>query len=76
VQIEPMKPTLKAPGTKHLKPKGDEQLSSFAFDFYLRRYNSGTVELGTVGQCRLTVSKSVFNVPMVQRLKLAYDELL
>jgi hypothetical protein len=39
VQVEPIKPTLKAPGTNRLKLKSDEALSSFAFNFNLRRYS-------------------------------------
>jgi hypothetical protein len=38
VQVDPIKPTLKAPGIKPLKLKYDELLSSFAFKFNLRRY--------------------------------------
>ena len=38
VQVEPMKPTLKAPGTKRLTLKYDKLLSSFGFNFNLRRY--------------------------------------
>ena len=38
VQVDPIKPTLKAPGTKRLKLKYDKLLSSFAFNFNLRRY--------------------------------------
>ena len=38
VQVEPMKPRFKAPGSKHLKLKYYKLLSSFAFKFYLRRY--------------------------------------
>jgi len=38
VQVEPMKPMLKAPG-KRLKLTYDKLLSSFAFKFNLRRYN-------------------------------------
>jgi hypothetical protein len=33
-----VKPTLKAPGPKHLKLQYDRLLSSFAFSFKLRRY--------------------------------------
>jgi hypothetical protein len=40
VQVDPIKPTLKAPGTKRLKLKHDEPLSRFAFKFNLRRFNS------------------------------------
>ena len=36
--MDPIKPQLKAPGTKRLKLKYDELLSSFAFNFNLRRY--------------------------------------
>ena len=39
VQVAPVKPTSKAPGTKRLKLEYDELLSSFAFNFNLRRYN-------------------------------------
>jgi hypothetical protein len=38
VQVEPIKPVLKAPGTKCLKLKCDEPLSSFDFNFNLRHY--------------------------------------
>ena len=34
-----MKSVLKAPGTKLLRLKCDELLSSFAFNFNMRRYN-------------------------------------
>jgi len=39
VQVDPIKPTFKAPGTKRLKLKYDESVSNFAFKFNLRRYN-------------------------------------
>jgi hypothetical protein len=39
VQVDPIKPASKAPGTKRLKPKYDDPLSNFAFKFNLRRYN-------------------------------------
>jgi hypothetical protein len=38
VQVHPIKPMLKPPGTKHLRLKCDEQLSSFAFKFNSCRY--------------------------------------
>jgi len=38
VQVEPIKPMLKAPGTKRLKRKCGAPLSNFAFKFDLRRY--------------------------------------
>jgi len=36
--VDPIKPTLKAPGIKLLKLKYDNPLSNFAFEFNLRRY--------------------------------------
>ena len=51
VQVDPMKPKLKPPGTERLKLKCDTVLSSFAFKFDLRRYTaaktSGTSPTGT-----------------------------
>jgi len=39
VQVDPIRPTLKLPGTKRLKLKHDEPLSNFYFKFNLRRYS-------------------------------------
>ena len=39
MQVDPIKPTLKASGTRRLKPKYDEPLSNVASRFNLRRYN-------------------------------------
>jgi len=38
VQVDPVKSTLKPPGTTRLKLKYDKLLSSFSFKFNLRRY--------------------------------------
>ena len=38
MQIAPIKPTLKAPGSKHLKLKTEKLLSKLGFNFNLRRY--------------------------------------
>jgi len=65
VQVDPIKPMLKPPGTKRLKLKYDELLSNVAFKFNLRRYNEERehvveeeeAEDHAVGRCRLTVSK-------------------
>jgi hypothetical protein len=38
VQVDPIKPNLKPPGTKRLKPKHNDVLSSSAFNFNLRCY--------------------------------------
>jgi hypothetical protein len=60
VQVEPIKPTLKAPGIKLLKLKHDEPLSNVAFKFNLRRYTKVQDEIArglrVVGRCRLPVS--------------------
>ena len=39
VQVDPIQPTLKAPGIKLLNLKFDKPLSNFAFKFKLRRYS-------------------------------------
>jgi hypothetical protein len=41
VQVDPIKPKLKPPGTKQLKLKIDILLSTYAFKFNLRRYKVG-----------------------------------
>ena len=41
VQVDPMKPKLKPPGTTRLKLKCDELLPNSAFKFNLRRYTWG-----------------------------------
>ena len=38
MQVDPIKPTVKAPGTKRLKLECHKLLSTFAFKFNLRRY--------------------------------------
>jgi len=38
VQVDPIKPTLKPPGSKRLKLEDEKALSNFAFKFNLRRY--------------------------------------
>ena len=40
VQVDPIKPVLKAPGTKRLKVNCDILLSNFAFKFNLRLYSA------------------------------------
>jgi len=44
VQVDPIKPTLKAPGIELLKLKFDESLSNFGFNFNLRRYSMVNTE--------------------------------
>jgi len=57
-----MKPKLKAPGTKRLKLDYDAPLSSFAFNFNLRRY---TMKRGAHAPARELAVKS-----MVRRCRL------
>ena len=60
VHVHPIKPTLKAPGIYLLTLKYDEPLSTFAFNFSLRRYmmDSGVkmlTDFDWVRPCRLTL---------------------
>jgi len=50
VQVEPIKPTLKAPGIKRFKLKYDGLLSIFAFNFNLRRYNKAEFAPESIGK--------------------------
>ena len=45
MQLDSIKPTLKAPGTQRLKLKCDDLLLKFAFKINLRRYSK---ELGAL----------------------------
>ena len=51
VQVDPLKPMLKAPGTYRLKLEYDKRLSDFAFSFNLRHYSSAA-------SCRLSSRRS------------------
>jgi hypothetical protein len=44
VQVDPIKPKLKPPGTQRLKLKCDVMLSIYACKFNLRRYNVAALE--------------------------------
>ena len=46
MQVDPIKPTSKPPGTKSLKVKYDKLLSNFAFNFNLRRCTWGVTTAG------------------------------
>jgi hypothetical protein len=73
VQVDPIKPKLKLPGSKHLKLKYDKPLSNFAFTFNLRRYSMATQvgrrgderweEFRKVGRCRFTLPKPTLKAP-------------
>jgi hypothetical protein len=45
VQLDPIKPTLKASSSERLRLKSDEPLSNVAFKFNLRRYHVGRVTI-------------------------------
>jgi len=64
MQVDPIKPTLKAPGTKRLKLKYDEWPSNFGFNFNLRRYIEAAEKRNKVGRCSLTLSN-----PSLKRLE-------
>jgi len=66
LQVDPIKPTLKASGTKRLNLTYHKLLSSLAFKFNLRRYTEGFAiqtapgkwneNILQVGRCRLSLS--------------------
>ena len=68
MKVDPMKPDLKPPGTKHLKVNCDMLLSISAFKLNLRRYCKGYTDVdrrascgysgAKVRRCRLTLSNS------------------
>jgi len=62
VQVHPITPALKPPGTKRLKLKYEKVLSKFAFNFNLRHHTpAGQTEaaldalFALVGRCRLSL---------------------
>ena len=68
VQVDPIKPKLKPPGTKRLKVQCDILLSTSAFHFNLRRYPVALHALLNdiapkkalkVGRCSLTLSNPI-----------------
>ena len=58
MQVDPIKPMLKPPGTKRLKLNCDEPLSSFAFTFNVRPYTK-VAPGGRLG-ATLVIAPSVF----------------
>ena len=48
VQVDPIKPTLKAPGTKPFKLEAEKLLSNHGFKFDLRRYIVASAEHGSI----------------------------
>ena len=58
MQGDPIKPTLKLPGTNRMKLEYEKLLSSVAFKFNLRRYSTELRKLCNhpVGRCGLALS--------------------
>jgi len=84
VQVDPSKPTFKAPGTKRLKLKYDELLTillRFRFQFQLAPLQQGAIDVTAgrattagvaatlVGRCTLAASEFVLKAPIVSALE-------
>ena len=89
MEVDPIKPTVKALGTKRLKLKHDELLSIFAFNLDLRRYTvagRGQHAQPRHARVRLRVApgrpvhvdpmKLMLKAPGTKRLRVKYDKLL
>ena len=75
MQVDPIKPTLNAPGIKLLKLIYDVPLSNFAFKFSLRHYTLGHDSLACArgGAVQVYPIKPTLKAPETKRLKLNYD---
>ena len=81
MRVDPIKPMLKAPGTKRLKPGCDNLLSTFAFNFELAPLHQGSGHrqhrLPHQGWAvQLDPIKPTFKAPGIKLLELQYDELV
>jgi hypothetical protein len=67
VQVDPITPKLKAPGSRRLNLKHEKLLSDFAFKFSLRRYTTA----GDCAQARAVkeAEREVQAVPCVRLLR-------
>jgi hypothetical protein len=77
VQVEPMKPALKAPVSMLLKPRYDGPLSSCAFNSNLRRYVTAyptIIYLRDGRAVQVGPIKPRLKAPGHKRLKLRYDK--
>jgi hypothetical protein len=63
VQVDPIKPTLKAPGTTRLKLNHEEVRSSFAFKFKLRRYIMEGGDAVWVARLRSATGRGLHSFP-------------
>jgi len=81
VQVDPIKPTLKAPGTKLLKVISDEPLSSVGFKINLRRYNTEIGQLTALQTLELnsnrltSVPPELWNLNSLQTFDLSSNDL-
>jgi len=78
-QVDPIKTTLKPPGTKRLKLKYDKPLSNFAFNFNLRRYTKEypdlfKEEVGTQANITRRVIDTHFEPSFLELKMTSYDE--
>ena len=65
MQVAPIKPVLKAPGTRRLKLKHDKSPSNFAFKFNLRHYHLEKDEKSLEGRAFTYMSCSASTSPRV-----------
>ena len=79
MQVDPIKPMLKAPRIKRLKLKYDEPPSNCAFKFNVRRYTEARMQLTThleVGPARhWHISRRVIDTHL-KKLSLELDDIL
>ena len=75
MQVDPIKPTLKAPGSKRLKLEYEKLLSNCAIIFRLRRY-SWAAGLGQGEAVQVDPVEPMLKAPGNKRLKLKFDKLL
>ena len=71
MQVDPIKPTLKAPGIKRLKPKYDDPLPKFAFKFKLCRHmevDTLSDAIALVNQNRYGTGTAIITRPLTHTL--------
>ena len=66
MQVDPINPTLKAPGIKLLNAKYGKQLSDIGFDFNLRRYSVAVIDDQFGGDALCLFDDATGDVTVVQ----------